>query len=341
MLAKDSICGGFRPCCIAGSSYRWHSVPFGLKVWNMPMTNEKRHVFCLFMLLVLALPGCNAGLQYKEGNLPASGMIESSDLRDVQSQAEHLARLAGKDEVLLVYDLDNTLLAMQQELGSDQWYYWQKDLQKVDRCDSRLVTDLLAAQGALFHISAMRPTQDDAAQLVSSMQKQGFKSIILTSRGPEFAASSFRELRRNQLDFSHSAIGTGSGQILEFKPASDARLTRYENGVYFTAGQHKGQMLLALLKQTGTAVPRAIVMADDKADNLQHVLDAFADQPVSVQALRYNREDAQIAVFDGDQTVKEWRLAEPALLQLQALFGSHNYDLPEPAVPAGCPAAQP
>ena len=30
------------------------------------------------------------------------------------------------DQVLVVFDIDNTLLAMEQGLGSDQWYDWQK-----------------------------------------------------------------------------------------------------------------------------------------------------------------------------------------------------------------------
>ena len=59
----------------------------------------------------------------------------------------------------MVFDIDNTLMAMEQGLGSDQWYEWQKNLQLTDPCDARLVSDRLAVQGALYFISAMRPTQ--------------------------------------------------------------------------------------------------------------------------------------------------------------------------------------
>ena len=32
------------------------------------------------------------------------------------------------EHVLLVLDIDNTLLAMNQDLGSDQWFEWQRYL---------------------------------------------------------------------------------------------------------------------------------------------------------------------------------------------------------------------
>jgi hypothetical protein len=310
-------------------------------MFDMPVVIQKLRVTSLLMALLLTLTACAVPGNIVDGDLPPSKMIESSDLQDVRDQAEQLARLVGKEQVLIVYDLDNTILAMEQDLGSDQWYYWQKDLQTADRCDPRVVTDRLAAQGALLFASAMRLTQADGPAIVRSLQNQGFKSIILTSRGPDFAAMSFRELRRNQFDFRASAIGFADNRVLVFKPKEDSRATRYEDGVYLTAGQHKGEMLLALLDKTNTAQPRAIVMVDDKVENLQHVLDAFANTTTSVQALRYNREDAIVAAFDGEQTVAEWAQAEPALLQLQAVFGSDNFQLPAHARPEGCPSVQP
>jgi endonuclease/exonuclease/phosphatase family metal-dependent hydrolase len=293
----------------------------------------------LVLALMLCLSACSTPLVLPEQNLPPSQLIESSDLQDVQTIALQLAELIGKEQILVIYDLDNTLLAMEQDLGSDQWYDWQKNLQAADRCDPGLVTDRLAAQGALYYASAMRLTQPDGADIVRSVQDQGFNSIILTSRGADFSAATLRELHRNGFDFTRHPIGNGG--VLRFKPTPDSRETLYENGVYLTAGQNKGEMLLALLQATGTALPKAMVMADDKPENLQHVLEALAGQATSVQALRYNREDARVAAFDGGQTVAQWRLAEPALLQLQALFGSDNFELPLPALPEGCPATEP
>ena len=91
----------------------------------------------------------------------------------------------------------------------------------------------------------------------------------------------------------------------------------------------------------GAVLESIIVTAQKRQENLQEVLAALAGQTTSVQALRYNREDARVAAFNGAQTVSQWQHAEPALLQLQAVFGNDNFQLPQPAVPEGCPASQP
>ena len=84
---------------------------------------------------------------------------DTPDLIDVVRDAELLAGGAGAEQVLVVFDLDNTLLAMEQGLGSDQWYEWQKEQFSQEPCDARVVADRLAVQGALYFASAMRPTQ--------------------------------------------------------------------------------------------------------------------------------------------------------------------------------------
>jgi len=303
----------------------------------MFLTRPGLRLLAASIMSLMLLSACSSMMEIEPAS-PPSQIIETDDLWQVSLAAQQWGQEFGVDKVLVVLDLDNTLLAMEQDLGSDQWYYWQKDLQLADRCDPRLVTDRLATQGALLYASAMRPTQDNASTVIQALQSQGFKTIILTSRGPDFSAMTFRELRRNGLDFRASAIGPIGEPALAFTPPNAARKTHYESGVYLTAGQHKGEMLLALLDRTATPMPQVIVMADDKQENLQHVLDAFAGTSASVQAFRYSREDAVVAAFDGEQTVADWKKAEPALLALQEVFGPDNFQLPEPHSPPGCEA---
>ena len=102
-------------------------------------------------------------------------MIESA-----RRAMEAVLELRPSDRVLVVFDIDNTLLAMEQGLGSDQWYYWQAALRDDEPCSPETVNDLLAVQGALFYASAMRPTQPSAAAQVRRMQDEGLQVIILT-----------------------------------------------------------------------------------------------------------------------------------------------------------------
>ena len=89
------------------------------------------HIRVLFSLcLSLALlAGC--AIQ----TAPAAPTIErvvTSDLATLRQHAEQAAAAVGKENVLVIFDIDNTILAMEQDLGSDQWYDWQKELQRHD-----------------------------------------------------------------------------------------------------------------------------------------------------------------------------------------------------------------
>ncbi len=262
---------------------------------------------------------------------------ETDSLVDVVEDAQRLAKTHGTERVLVVFDIDNTLMAMEQELGSDQWYDWQRNLQLANPCDARLVSDRLAVQGALFFISAMRPTQADASQLVQRLQDEGLNVIALTSRGPEFRLATFRELRRNGYSFYQSAIGPGRGYPDVFVPQGGSRAARYEEGVFMTAGQHKGDMLHALLEKTGTPWPAVIVMVDDKEQNLRAVLETFEGTGTAVHAWRYSREDAAVSSFDRDKATELWLQIRPALKQILSMLGRDNFYFPEYVTPKGCP----
>ena len=297
-------------------------------------TGITRRLNLTFLLLATLLSGCVSIAEVIE--LPPSRMLETSDLADVRDLALEMADVVGTDQVLVVLDLDNTLLAMEQNLGSDQWYDWQKKLLESEPCDPRVLPDRLAVQGAVYFASAMRLTQPDGAGVIRNLQDDGFTVIVVTSRGPDFRLQTFRELRRNGFNFYASAFGPEGGYDEDFQLAGDGRPVRYEDGVFLTAGQNKGVMLQALLLKTATPWPAIIIMADDKVKNLQDMLDAFHDNGTSVQAFRYRAEDARVAAFDGEEAAQQWTRAEPALLELQHQFGPDNYALPEPGQAPGC-----
>jgi hypothetical protein len=269
--------------------------------------------------------------------VPQNLKAETDDLAMVADWTLRIAADYGEDRVLAVFDIDNTLLAMEQGLGADQWYYWQKNRSAEDPCDPRVVDDLLAAQGALFFASAMRATQDDAGAQVRRLQQAGVPVIALTARGPSFRLQTFRELRRNGIDFRATALPPAAGWPEDFVPDNGVRPARYEDGVLLVAGQHKGKMLEALLDKTGVERPTVVVMIDDKMNNLDDVLEAFAGSDTWVHAWRYTREDPVVAAFDPDEAAAQWDALEPALKTLERVLGPDNFSLPGAAAGRDCP----
>ena len=289
----------------------------------------------LFMAILLAACTFNIETDWSNGSIEALDS-ETADLADVKTDIIELIDQLGKEDVLVVFDIDNTLLAMEQGLGADQWYEWQKELSKNDRCNPENVGNRFAVQGALYFVSAMRNTQTDGPEQVRAIQDLGAPVISLTSRGMEFELQTFRELRRNGYSFSYTAIGPPGGYEKPFIPVKDGRFSLYQDGVFLTAGQHKGQMLLALLEKTGTPMPDVIVMTDDKQKNLDAIKETFTALEVPVHAWRYTAEDENVKSFDPALANDQWKSIEDALRQIQTVIGPDNYDLSTAGLPAEC-----
>ena len=294
-------------------------------------------------VMILFLSACAGALPPKPTDLqpikPPQNMLGSTDdLGLVADVALQMADRYGTDKVLVVLDLDNTLLAMEQDLGSDQWYYWQAALRDDEPCSPAAVNDLLAVQGALFHASAMRPTHPGAAAQVRRMQEAGLRVIVLTARGPQYRFATFRELRRNGFSFWSSALPPQRGYSEDFMPEGGERPVHYEDGVYLTAGQNKGVMLKALLEKTGQPAPTLIIMADDKDDNLRDMQTSFSWSGTAVHGWRYTGEDAAVGAFDGAVAAAQWDALWPALQQVEGVVGPDNFSLPPQGVREGCGA---
>ena len=291
----------------------------------------------LSLLALLFLSSCttNPSSERPDGIIQTRD-YETADLADITTHTKKLAQMTGKENILVVFDIDNTLLAMEQGLGSDQWYEWQKELSKESPCSPQYVGDRFAVQSALYFASAMRPTQENGSDQVKAIQDQDVAVISLTSRGPDFQLQTFRELRRNNFNFSYTAIGPAGGYDELFIPVEEGRASLYEDGVFMTAGQHKGQMLSVLLQKTGTRMPGVIVMVDDKQKNLDAVKETFSALNVPVHAWRYTGEDINVREFNPEQADLLWKSIDDALRQIQQALGPDNYDLSGAVPPPEC-----
>ena len=279
----------------------------------------------LLFSLIFLLSACASSPRSTE--LPDSYRVTSSDLNTTLEIVNTLTQTLPSSEVLVVFDIDNTLLAMNSDIGSDQWYDWQKKLQQTNKCDPRLVTDRLASQGAFFVVGSMRPTQADAAEIIKKLQGQGVGVMAETARGWGFVLPTMRELRRNNMDFRATAPGPAGGYG-EFQADIAVRPLLYTDGVYMLAGQHKGDMLFELLAKTGEKLPKAIVVVDDKEYNLTAYEETAKRLKVNLYSVYYTGVSDWVASFDAEKAASDWQLVRPALEQIQAVFGTGNFELP-------------
>jgi hypothetical protein len=279
----------------------------------------------------------------------ASSFRETNEFADALAITQSYVEQYGAEHVLFVVDIDNTLLAMDQPLGSDQWFEWQEYLLGHEPDSPHLAAKdfggLLAAQGLLFAAGKMHPPQPNQPELVRRIQDLDVNTLVLTSRGDEYRAATIRELRRNDYDFASSAppitLFAGQGETIDesgsrFTPyrvdrlaeygltEKDARLfnlpeaprdVSYGDGVLMVAGQHKGAMLLVFLKLSGRDY-KAVVYVDDHGRHVHRVYDALIRHDIEVTSVHYQREDANVKRFqygDKQAVTVRWREIERAL----------------------------
>jgi hypothetical protein len=271
--------------------------------------------------------------------LRASEITATDDFRAVAAAVTRYADKFGPERVLLVLDIDNTLLAMNHELGSEQWFEWQRYLLDHEPRSDDLIVDsfdeLLEVQAMLYSLGRMHPPQRDLPKVISRLQSRGIHTVVLTSRGPEFRAATERELARNHYDFAFTALplrnlpggaylpydlddlaadGLTAQDVASFGLAEPKPVT-YEQGIYMTAGQSKGAMLLALLHHADADI-RAVVYADDRILHVAYVFAAVAGRGHEITGCHYTREEPQIKRFqygDKQEVNRRWRKLSRAL----------------------------
>ncbi|MCP4777950.1 MAG: DUF2608 domain-containing protein [Planctomycetaceae bacterium] len=257
----------------------------------------------------------------------------------VVDQVDEFAKKYGPENVLLVVDLDNTLLAMNQDLGSDQWFTWQEAIQSSDKTHPELVAsefgDLLEIQGILFALSAMHPPEPDLPDMFEDLINRKITTVVLTSRGKEFRDAAERELKRNNYNISLSTLEIHEKRGV-FAPYSaehpskhglnaeiidnlgSPRRVTYSEGLYMTAGQHKGYMLKTLLARSIKASAdkpfahfKAIVFVDDHLKHVVRMQNAFASDSVDLVTFRYSREDGNVDKFNKStkhHVIRDWEM---------------------------------
>lgn len=303
----------------------------------------------LILIVLISISGCS-GKQI----MPAPSDPTIDDFQKVSETARELGKKFGAGSVLIVYDIDNTLLASAKPLGSDQWFDWQSD----DPPDDEEITSdfncLLRAQGILYHLGSMRLTQSDLSATVAELQADEFPSISLTSRGTEFRLQTHRELRRNDISFDikRSAVSADdTGNYLPYDPdnveaftkeeiasfnliqsQSRPRYVRFEDGIYFTAGQHKGAMLRLLLARLGvTNTIKAVVFVDDKIEHVNGMNTALSNIRMPVYSYRFSGEDQNVADFRNNvngqrlEAKSSWCEVSSILNDLSLALGPTNF----------------
>ncbi|MCF6776310.1 DUF2608 domain-containing protein [Thiotrichales bacterium 19X7-9] len=275
----------------------------------MRLSSFKQYIVGLCLSILVSISYANAKIV----------TITSNQFSTLNAKAIELANNYGSSHVLIVYDIDNTLLALNQNLGSDQWFSWQEHLLKNKPHAKALVANnfqgLLKAQGLLFELSDMHLTEKDIPSIIQHLKTQGYPMVVITSRGHDFDHTTLKALNNNDLNFSHSfnvTMPKGSYYPYRLGNLKDSGLTEkdllvalmnkkprevtFEQGVLFGAGQNKGILLKTLLAKSATEI-KAVIFIDDSQKNITQFNQVMANTNLTIISIRYSAEDAVVKAF--------------------------------------------
>lgn len=296
------------------------------------------------------------------------GHTDTTSFTGVRAVIDTAIATTTPDKVLVVFDLDNTILATDSDFGSEHWFHWQSELIQQQTTGGALnpalvapaVDGLLKIQGYIYAVTPMHATESTIAPNIQELAAQGVRFMALTSRGLDVRDATLRELARNGIDFTATAPGPRGGyagaylpyetnapdtygltaaDVVAFKLAAPKDVV-FEHGVMLTQGQHKGSMLKTLLAKTGTTFD-AIVFVDDRPHHSLGIQAAFDLRPEQVRTVKYGHEAAHIEDFRASDKTKvraQWQALKPGIAAIldpgygaAADEGSHDGQDPHPA----------
>jgi hypothetical protein len=234
----------------------------------------------------------------------------------------------GADNVLIVLDIDNTILTNSVDIGSDIWYQWQRRYLDLKPDDSQEVKCLFEDSiGLLYELSPMLLTEANLPELISRWQNNN-TVFALTSRAPKYRAATERELINKGIDFDSSALSP-LGQNTPVYREKLAREFSYMKGIMMTSGMNKGEMLSFILAKTKRSFD-AIVFVDDSEKNIINVFNQFKNQTdvethiyhyVKIEQQRELEFGAVLTKQQADKMTNDWLSLNKTL---NAIFPNRN-----------------
>lgn len=250
---------------------------------------------------------------------------ETAVFDTVVHEAEKLGREFNPRDVLVVFDIDNTTLATEDDFGSEHWFLWQAQMISQGKHTLPAITDsvdsLLSIQNWIYTVGAMHPVAAEIPARLQQMHTRGFGVVSLTSRSLTTHDITLREFAQNRMmtssaselglngslssylpyDLAHpETSGLSQTDVATFK-LGPAKPVIFDRGILFTQGQHKGVMIKALLAKMRRHF-KAIVFVDDRAVHVDGVAKAFEARPELVAAFRYTKSLQYVDRFNaGDK----------------------------------------
>lgn len=196
-----------------------------------------------------------------------------------------------KPDMLVVYDIDNTIIEPKQTLGSDQWFHHRIDEYKSYGFDDSYSLEMALREWmAVQNITSVKLVEEQTGDIISDLQKKGYKLIGLTTRGLGMSTRTIDQLERVGVNLELTAPTKDEFYF------TNGRGVLYHTGVLFTANTHKGEALRKYLQHIGLN-PTSVMFINDKYSHIVPVEEFCESENIPFIGLRYSYLDEKVKSF--------------------------------------------
>jgi hypothetical protein len=219
-----------------------------------------------------------------------------------------LDHVQGKD-ALVIFDIDNTLVHTDQEIGGDAWAHWivQQKLQQ-GMSPSQAIHYMFDLFSYVHDHIQVFPVEERTVHVLRALKERDIPTICLTGRPGRMIDRTQEQLKN---------IGCELNAPEQFvKPTSLALQYTVElaQGIVCCGIHDKGDVFSALVNRVSYHAPGKIVFIDDKKSCLESLATTCSCLSTDYTGLRYGFLDNKSLQFDHKKAEKQ--LAE--LLKLYA-----------------------
>lgn len=215
----------------------------------------------------------------------SSIIIQSNSITDVLKYAHH-------KDTLVVFDLDNTLIHPNQDLGGDAWFnHLMKQKTETGMSYEDALALVLPFDFYVMDHLRVYPVEEATPGVLDTLGKQGIVFIGLTARSLPLISRTHEQLKEAGLQLTDSPIFDREISFNFNKPAV------LHHGIIFCNNVNKGTVLVQVLRACNFN-PATIIFVDDKLSHLLEVQKECLANNMRFIGLRYGKLDDAVAQFD-------------------------------------------
>lgn len=226
---------------------------------------------------------------------------------------------------LIIFRLDDTLIRLEQMLGSIEWFQNRKN-QLQSLAPKKAIKQTLLEWLTVQNLTKCKLIDKNTTTLLQNLQKTGYNILIITERPFYLMQATKSQLASLGINLSSSTYGQ-QHRIIEV-PGEEYNNKDFlpiilQNGILFTSGiinNTQFSIALELLFKQENKFPQNIIYIDQDKDYIKDI-DLFCQkQMINFTGVRFSAADQEINNFNT-------KIAEVQLDYLQSFFSADTLQL--------------